>query len=73
MAAIIIVAAMDTGRRLMAATLRRMGDQGESGLDPLAERGARRAVIHFWGRLHGFAQLGCRIEGGLLWVATTQF
>jgi hypothetical protein len=36
-------------------------DQGDPSLEAgvqLAERGARRAVMDFWGRLHGFAQLG---------------
>ena len=45
----------------MAATMRRVAGQGEPRLEAgvdLAERGARRAVIDFWGRLHGFAQLG---------------
>jgi hypothetical protein len=43
--------------------LRRGADQGEPRLEAgvaLAERGARRATLmmDFWGRLHGFAQLG---------------
>jgi hypothetical protein len=38
--------------------MRRRGDQGEIGLDAggeMAERGARRAVVDLWGRLHGFS------------------
>ncbi len=34
----------------------------EAGVE-LAERGARRAVMDFWGRLHGFAQLGVPKRG----------
>jgi hypothetical protein len=48
------------------ATLRRGGDQGEPSLEAgveLAERGARRAVIDFLGRLHGFTQLGVPKRG----------
>ena len=60
------ISAMETGRRFMAATMRRGAGQGEprleAGMD-LAERGARRAVIDFWGRLHGFAQLGVPTRG----------
>jgi hypothetical protein len=60
------IAAMETGRRFMAASLRRGADQGEPSLEAgveLAERGARRAVMDFWGRLHGFAQLGVPKRG----------
>jgi hypothetical protein len=60
------IAAMETGRRFMAASLRRGADQGELSLEAgveLAERGARRAVMDFWGRLHGFAQLGVPKRG----------
>jgi hypothetical protein len=61
------IAAMETGRRFMAASLRRGPDQGEPRLEAgveLAERGARRAVMDFWGYLHGFAQLGVPKRGG---------
>jgi hypothetical protein len=54
------IAAMDAGRRSMAATMRRGGDQGEPSLGAgveLAESGARRAVTEFWVHLHGFTQL----------------
>ncbi len=46
------IAAMETGRRCMAAMMRRVAGQGEPRLEAgvdLAERGARRAVIDFWG------------------------
>jgi hypothetical protein len=59
------MAAMEARRRFMAVT-RRRGDQGEAGLDAgleLAERGARRAVMDFWGRLYGFTQLGVPRRG----------
>ncbi len=60
------IAAMETGRRFTAATLRKGGDQGgprlETGVE-LAERGARRAVMDFWGRLHDFTQLGVPKRG----------
>ncbi len=42
------------------------GDQGEPSLEAgveLAVRGARRAVMDFWGRLHGFTQLGVPKRG----------
>ncbi len=45
------IAAMETGRSYMAASLRRGGDQGEPSLEArveLAVRGARWAVIDFW-------------------------
>ena len=60
------ISAMETGRRFMAATMRRGAGQGEPRLEAgtdLAERGARRAVIDFWGRLHGFTQLGVPKRG----------
>jgi hypothetical protein len=50
----------------MAASLRRGADHGEPSLEAgveLAERGARRAVMDFWGRLHGFTQLGVPKRG----------
>ncbi len=60
------IAAMETGRGITAASLRKGGDQGEPSLKAgveLAERSARRAVMDFWGRLHGFAQLGVPKRG----------
>ncbi len=60
------IAAMETGLRYMAASLRRGADQGEPSLEAgveFSERGARRAVMDFWGRLHGCAQLGVPKRG----------
>jgi hypothetical protein len=48
------IVALEMGRCFMAATLRRGPDQEEPSLVAgveLAERGARRAVMDFWGRL----------------------
>ncbi len=61
-------AALETGGRFTAAAMRRKGDAGDTGtgLDAgmeLVERGARRAVTGFWGRLHGFTQLGVGCSG----------
>jgi hypothetical protein len=50
----------------MAASLRAGADQGEPRLEAgveLAERGAKRAVLDFWGCLQGFAQLGVLKRG----------
>ncbi len=75
--AAIPVATMETGRHFMAATLRWGCDQGELSLKAgveLAESGARRAVMDFWGRPQGFTQLGVPKRG---WASvgrsTTQF
>jgi hypothetical protein len=59
------IAAMETGRRFIAASLRRGADQEEPSLEAggEAERGARRAVMDVWGHLHGFAQLGVPKRG----------
>jgi hypothetical protein len=49
------------GKALYGSVAAEGGDQEEPSLEAgveLAERGARRAVIDFWGRLHGFTQLG---------------
>ncbi len=57
-------AAMETGRRFLAATCG--GGATQESLDAgeeLAERGARRAVTNIWGRLHAFSQLGVRKQG----------
>ena len=60
------IAAMETGRRFMAAALRRAAPRGGPVVGPgpeLAAQGAMRAVADFWGRLHGFAQLGVPRRG----------
>lgn len=60
------VAAMEIGRRYMAAEMRgragRAGPAQRAGPE-LAERAAQRAVTDFWGRLQGFAQLGVPKQG----------
>jgi hypothetical protein len=51
------IASIKMGRHFVAATQRRRGDKGEPSLDArveLARRGTRRAVLDFWGHLHGF-------------------
>ncbi len=56
----IVMAAIAAGRRIKAATRRRGPEQGEPSLEAgleLANKGARRAVMDFLGRLHGFTQL----------------
>ncbi len=60
------IAAMETGRRYMAATLRRGADQGAPSLEAgveLGERGARQTVIDSCGRQQGFTQLGVPKRG----------
>ncbi len=68
------IAAMEMGRRHMAASRRRGADQGEASLEAgveLAERGARRAVVvvvtvgrdGLLGPFHGFAQLAVPKQG----------
>ncbi len=57
---------LENGKALYGSDAAEGRDQGEPSLETgvqLAERGARRAVMDIWGRLHGFTQLGVPKRG----------